>query len=271
MIVSGTTRITAIIGTPIAQVKSPINFNEHHSAQGDDAVMIPLDIKSEGVKSFVDFVRNAPNFDGFVVTIPHKQVIATLVDIISPRAKLLGAVNVVRRMPDGTLHGDMLDGIGFYQAAQAHGFDANGKTAQVIGSGGAGSAIANALCEAGLKHLYISDFNAERLEHFAQALREHYPNLTVTTGFGDASSVDILVNATPCGMKETDPLPLDAAFVSDLPKSAHVADVITSPVITPLLALAQSLGLSTQTGPEMAKSQTGQLGQFMGVISVQSL
>lgn len=264
--IRGTTRIVAIIGSPVAQVKSPENFNTAFAQAGTDSAMIAMDIKPEAIGDFLSLARRWENLDGFVVTIPHKQAIAAGIDAVTERAALLGATNVVRREADGTLRGDMVDGLGFVAAARANGFDPAGKSALVVGSGGAGSAIAHALCEAGVRRLAISDIDEARAARLADQLTKAFPAAEVAASVGSPAGFDLVVNATPLGMKSGDPLPVADGVLANLPGSALVADVVTSPEVTPLLQAARTRGLATQTGPEMAKAQLGLLGRFMNVM-----
>ncbi|TKT75866.1 shikimate dehydrogenase [Aquamicrobium sp. LC103] len=264
--IKGSTRIVAIIGSPVAQVKSPENFNAAFAQSGTDVAMIAMDLAPEGVSDFLSMARRWKNLDGFVVTIPHKQAVAAGVDVITPRAALLGAANVVRREADGTLTGDMVDGLGFVEAARRNGFEPAGKRALVIGGGGAGSAIAHALCETGVASLALSDIDTARAERLAGLLHTEFPATEISTQSGDLDALDLVANATPLGMKQGDPLPLAGEALAELKASALVADVVTSPEVTPFLAAAQARGLSIQTGPQMAKAQLALLGGHMGVI-----
>ncbi|HWK67239.1 MAG TPA: shikimate dehydrogenase [Rhizobiaceae bacterium] len=268
--IRGTTRIVAIIGSPVAQVKSPENFNAAFAESGADVAMIAMDVKPEAVADFLSLARRWNNLDGFVVTIPHKQAVAAGVDIVSERAALLGAANVVRREPDGTLKGDMVDGLGFVAAARANGFDPVGKRALIVGGGGAGSAISHALCEAGAAGLVISDIDTARAQRLVGQLARSFPATDVAIGTGVDAGLDLVVNATPLGMRAGDPLPVIEELLGKLPRSALVADVVTSPEITPYLQAAQARGLRIQTGSQMAKAQLGLLGAFMGVMGAVS-
>lgn len=125
--VSGFTQVVAVIGHPITQVKSPENFNRFFADQQLDSVMIPVDIAPEAVADFLQALRGWHNMSGVLVTVPHKQRAAALVDELTPRAQHLNAINVIRKLADGRLQGDMLDGVGFQLAAEAHGFNAAGK------------------------------------------------------------------------------------------------------------------------------------------------
>ena len=99
--VSGFTQVVAVIGHPITQVKSPENFNRYFAGQGQDSVMIPVDIVPEAVADYLNALRGWQNMSGVLVTVPHKQRVASLVDELTPRARHLNAVNVVRKLPDG--------------------------------------------------------------------------------------------------------------------------------------------------------------------------
>ena len=115
--ISGTTQVVAVIGHPIAQVKSPDNFNRYFAEQHMDSVMIPVDIVPDAVAAYLNALRGWQNMTGVLVTVPHKQRAAALVDDLTPRARRLNAVNVIRKLADGRLQGDMLDGVGFQLAA----------------------------------------------------------------------------------------------------------------------------------------------------------
>ncbi|PLL55993.1 shikimate dehydrogenase, partial [Klebsiella michiganensis] len=134
--VSGFTQVVAVIGHPITQVKSPENFNRYFADQQMDSVMIPVDIAPQAVADYLQALRGWHNMSGVLVTVPHKQRAAALVDELTPRAQHLNAVNVIRKLADGRLQGDMLDGVGFQLAAEAHGFNAAGKKALLSGCGG---------------------------------------------------------------------------------------------------------------------------------------
>ncbi|WBY02882.1 shikimate dehydrogenase [Ramlibacter tataouinensis] len=264
--IRGTTQLVAIIGSPIAQVKSPENFNAWFDAAGADLAMVPMDVRAGELDACLALLRGWQNLRGCVVTVPYKQAFATRVDALSRRAAALGAVNVVRREADGRLVADMVDGLGFLGAAQAHGFAPAGARAVVVGAGGVGSAIAYALCEAGVGSLALLDVDAGRQARLAAVLRNGFPEVDLQLECASLAGVDLLVNATPVGMGDTGALPLDPALLQTLGATAHVADVVTSPVVTPLLELARTRGCTVQTGPEMAKAQLGHLGVAMGVM-----
>lgn len=264
--VSGFTQVVAVIGHPITQVKSPENFNHYFASQNMDKVMIPVDIAPEAVADYLNALRGWQNMSGVLVTVPHKQRVAGLLDSLTPRARHLNAVNVVRKLSDGRLEGDMLDGVGFQYAAEAHGFQSAGKRALLSGCGGVGSAIAWSLCEAGISHLALYDRDDASRQRLENRLATHFPNVHLSTLPDSLAEIDLLVNGSPAGMTGFDALPLTQALLETLTISTHVADVVTAPVITPLLAFARERGCSTQTGPEMALAQMQLMGQFIGAI-----
>jgi shikimate dehydrogenase len=267
MIVRGTTRISQIIGHPIAQVRSPELFNQELERLGADAVLIPVDVSPEQLRDFVAFQRGWHNSYGFVVTIPHKRAVVEHLDELTDRAKRLQAVNVVRRDVDGRLTGDMVDGLGFIAAARKNGFEPESRSALVIGTGGAGSAIVDALCDGGIARLALSDLDPARVTWMRGVFGAAFPEVEFLEASGDLGSFDLVVNASPVGMGDTGELPVPQALLGTLRPGTLVADVVTKPPMTPFLLAAQERGCQVQTGPEMAAGQIGILGRFMSVFS----
>jgi len=263
--IKGSTELVAIVGSPIAQVKSPENFNTWFSNNGRNLAMLPIDLHPTALDAFLGSLRGWRNLRGCVVTVPYKQAFAACLDGLSERAAALASVNVVRRESDGRLVGDNVDGAGFLGAARKHGFHPAGKRALVIGCGGVGSAIAYALGEAGAAQVTLSDPDAARAGALGELLGKAFPALAIAIEFAALEGFDLLLNASPVCMAGTGELPLPAAMLATLQPPTHVADVVTSPEITPLLQRARQHGCSIQTGPEMAFAQLGHLGAFMGV------
>jgi len=264
--INSTTRLVAIIGTPIAQVKSPENFNRHFEAEGADRAMIPIDLGPGQVADFIRMARGWENLDGFVVTIPHKTAVAELIDELTPRARFLEAANVVRRHPDGSLSGDMTDGEGFVRAAEAHGFSAAGRSVLLVGAGAAGRAIGHALAHDAAAEIFIGDLQEDAALSLAARLADAFPGVRIAAGKIPLRSFDLVVNASSCGMQDTDPLPVPPEIIELMAAEGLAADVITSPEQTPFLMLAAERGLKIQLGREMAKAQMFALGAAMGVM-----
>ena len=264
--VSGSTQVVAVIGHPIAQVKSPDNFNRYFAGRQIDSVMIPVDIAPEAVAGYLQALRGMHNMSGVLVTVPHKQRAAGLVDSLTLRAQHLGAVNAIRRLPDGRLQGDMLDGQGFLLAAQSHGWQVAGARALLCGCGGVGTAIAWALCEAGVAALALHDAQPDMQQRLHDRLAQHFPHVQLSGLPQTLDELDLLVNGSPAGMAGVDALPLPQALLDTLSADTRVADVVTAPEITPLLEFARECGCAVQTGPEMAFAQMTLLGEFIGAM-----
>ncbi|WP_447734663.1 shikimate dehydrogenase family protein [Pseudomonas shirazensis] len=265
--IKGSTQLVAIVGSPIAQVKSPENFNRWFAEQGQDTAMLAIDLQHTALDGFVTMLRGWHNLRGCVVTVPYKQQLASRLDGLSERSQALGTVNVIRREADGRLLGDIVDGEGFLNAARKQGFDPRDKNALVIGTGGVGSAIAYSLCQAGLIRLAISDLDGRRVEALAELLRTSFPHIAISASPASLAEFDLAVNASPVGMGATGdgPMPLPVALMQTLRDTTLVADVVTAPALTPFLSFARGMGCAIQTGPEMALAQLGNLGHFMGV------
>lgn len=264
--ITASTQLLAIVGTPIGLVRSPENFNRWFAEAGADLAMFPADVDAARLGAFVDLARGMRNLRGFIVTMPHKQAVAGMVDALTPRAAAIGTVNAVRREADGRLVGDIVDGLGFIAAAARHGFEPAGKRAAMIGAGGVGSAIADALCEAGVAELALADADPARQQALAAMLRARHPSVRVAEGVSGLQGRDVFVNATPVGTGGIDAMAIDPAWLEALPRGALVADVVTAPAITPMLARAYALGCRIQTGPEMSRAQVGTIGLFLGVM-----
>jgi shikimate dehydrogenase len=239
----GSTRVHVIVGDPIAQVKSPGGITESFGQAGLNAVLVPIHVTPDALDSFVKGLSLAQNVDGIVATVPHKFATYAYCTTATERARFLEAVNVLRRNPDGSWHGDMVDGLACVESLKKGGCDLKGKRALLVGSGGAGSAIAQALLEAGVGSLAIHDADATRRDRLLQKLGGR-----AVAGSDDPSGFDLAVNATPAGMQPGDPLPLQA---DKLAPSCWVADVITAPEVTPLLQAARARGCQTRTGLDM--------------------
>ncbi|MDR3096857.1 MAG: shikimate dehydrogenase [Paraburkholderia sp.] len=246
---SGATRVYFIVGDPIAQVRSPKGVTAALREAGRDALVVPAHAAPDDLAAFFAGVASMRNVDGVIITVPHKFSAAQHCASLSEEAAFLGAANTLRRTPEGGWHGGMFDGTGFVAALASTGCDLQGKRALLVGAGGAGSAIAHALVNAGVASLDVRENDAAR----AGALVERLATLgrgAVRVAASDvkAESFDVLVNASPMGMRPGDPMPID---VSRLPASTFVGDVVTKPPLTPFIEAARARGCKTVTGTQM--------------------
>ena len=208
--IRGTTALIAHIGWPTHAFKAPMIYNPYFEHAGIDAVVVPMGCKAENYPAFLRAVFSLENIRGALITMPHKVTTLGLLDEVSGTAQIAGACNAVRRTADGRLQGDMFDGEGFVRGLRRKGCRIEGAKALVVGCGGVGSAIAASLAAGGVAAISLFDSHAESAEGLAARLRQHYPRLQVSTGSNDPASCDLVVNATPLGMNDDDPLPLDA-------------------------------------------------------------
>jgi shikimate dehydrogenase len=259
--ISGRTTVLTIIGHPIAQVRSPTTLNPQFRQRGIDAVLVPVDLAPAGLVQFLGALRDWHNAAGTIVTVPHKMPCAGLVDGLTDRARLLGAVNMIRREPGGRLIGDMSDGQGFVAALRAQGFDPLGKRAAVYGAGAVGRALLLSLTEAGVDHVAFHEPDAGRRSALI-ALAEAAGvagrfSAEIGSRLGD---VHLAINASPVGMGAGGAMPFDPARLTP---GALVADVVTEPVETALIKAARAHGCRVQTGLAMSDAQIGtQLAYF---------
>jgi shikimate dehydrogenase len=176
-------------------------------------------------------------------------------------AKIAGACNAVLRRPDGSLLGDMFDGAGFVRGVERKGKRIAGARGLVIGCGGVGSAIAASLAAAGLSAIGLYDASSASAEALGDRLRSHYPTLQVATGSNDPDGYDIVVNATPLGMKPGDPLPVDIARIAP---TTFVGEVVMKEEFTPLLRAAREKGCTVQVGTDMLFEMIPAYLEFFG-------
>ncbi len=261
-VIIGSTRLYAIIGDPIAQVGSPRVFNPIMARSGVDAVLVPMRVAAKDLATAWAGLKAIGNFDGVIFTIPHKIPMTKLVDTVLTTGKLVGAVNAARREKDGRWTADMFDGRGCVRGLRdTLGFDPDGKSALVVGAGGAGSAVACALAEAGARRMTIADTVGARAGRLARVVTGTYTATAAQTGAADPKGHDLIVNCTPLGMKPDDLLPLDAGA---LKKSMTVVDIVLLPEPSKLLAAATAKGCQVMNGLAMLKGQAMEVSRFFG-------
>jgi shikimate dehydrogenase len=259
--ISGKTTLIAHLGYPIESFKAPMIYNPYFDAAGIDAVVVPMGVKPEDYAAFLPLLFRLTNIRGALVTMPHKVTTVGLLDEVTTTVKVAGSCNAILRRPDGSLLGDMFDGAGFTRGVERNGRRIAGTRALVIGSGGVGCAIAASLAAAGLAGIGVYDAHPAAAEALGARLRQHYPRLEVTTGTNDPAGYDIVVNATPLGMKDGDPLPVD---VDRIDPATFVGEVVMKQEFTPFLRAAQAKGCQIQVGTDMLFEQIPAYLEFFG-------
>ena len=259
--ISGTTTLIAHVGYPTHSFKSPLIYNPRFEKNGIDAVVVPMGVKAEEYPEFLKYLFKLTNIRGALITMPHKVTTIRLVDEITPTAQIAGAANAVLLRSDGTLLGDQFDGAGFVRGVERSGFPLVGRRALVVGNGGVGSAIAASLAAAGVAALGLFDPARESSEALAARIDEHYPKISIDTGSNDPEGYEIVVNATPLGMNDGDPLPMD---VDRIAPETFVGEVVMKQQITPFLQAAKDKGCRIQVGTDMLFEQIPAYLEFFG-------
>ncbi len=238
-----------MIGDPIRHSLSPALHNAAYAALGLDWVYVAFPVAAGSGAAAVEAMRTL-GLAGLSVTMPHKQSAATAVDRLTPSAARLGVVNTVSwsRASDGELVGDSTDGPGFIDSLRGdEGFDPAGCRALVLGTGGAARSVTLALAEAHAGPIVVVGRNPEGAEACA-GLAGRSGSAAIPADLESVvASSDLVVNATPVGMAPGDGLPfgIDPDWLASC---RFVADLIYSPVRTPLLIAARERDVATGNG-----------------------
>lgn len=256
---TGETVLFPIAGDPIGQVKSPGLLTDILVARGINGLVIPTHVTAAAYPAFVAAMKTTRNVRGLIATVPHKQATLALCDFPTERAEFAGSVNVMHKREDGTWEGDNTDGQGYLNGVAACGYEVAGKRALLVGVGGAGAAIAYEILARGAAYLAVHDADEARRDAAIARLDARFPG-QVGAGSADPTGYDFIGNATPVGMRDGDPLPIEAAKYQS---HQFVADCITKPEITPQLAIAQAKGCATMPGLGMFNAQADLLVNAM--------
>jgi shikimate dehydrogenase len=259
--ITGDTILIAHLGYPTKSFKAPMIYNPYFDKIGVNAVVMPMGVQGADYAALVKTLFKLTNIRGALVTMPHKVATVELVDEVSMTARIAGACNAILVRPDGSLLGDMFDGEGFVRGVARKGRRIAGASALVVGSGGVGSAIAASLAAAGVARLGLFDANPASAEALGARLGAHYRALVVETGARDPAGYEIVVNATPIGMNDGDPLPID---VERIEAASFVGEVVMKQEMTPFLRAAQAKGCAIQVGVDMLFEQIPAYLEFFG-------
>ena len=258
--IAGDTRLVVIVGDPIAQVGSPALFNAEFYRRGIRAALVPAHVAAADLSAFVAGLRVMQNLDGIVITIPHKIAFVDLVDKVGANGRRVGAVNAVRREADGTLVADNFDGEGCCRALEGSAQSVADRSVLLLGAGGAGRSIAHSLADRGVARLGIHDVDPQRVEQLVASVRAHH-GVDVEAVAADPEGFDVIVNATPLGMRPGDATPVDPSRIAS---GTVVIDVILKPDLSPFLLAAKERGAFVQTGRQMLAGQVEAIIGFVG-------
>ncbi|MEO8526531.1 MAG: shikimate dehydrogenase, partial [Caldimonas sp.] len=259
--ISGKTTLIAHLGYPTEAFKAPMIYNPWFEQRGIDAVVVPMGVKSDDYPAALAALATLTNLRGALVTMPHKVTTLALVDDATPTARIAGACNALLRRADGSWLGDQFDGAGFVRGVARKGRRIAGSRVFVAGCGGVGSAIAASLAAADVAAIDLFDAHGASADALRNRLLAHYPELEVRTGSRDPAGHDIVVNATPLGMKEGDALPF---AIERVDSSALVGEVVMKAEHTPLLRAALARSLEVQIGTDMLFEMIPAYLEFFG-------
>jgi shikimate dehydrogenase len=260
--ITGKTRLFAIIGDPVEHVRTPMAFNAHFETQGIDAVCLPIHIGRDDLSRGWAGLNSILNLDGFIVTAPHKAEAAQACERVEGDALHTGVANTIRRETDGSFTGTLLDGRGFVTGLLKHGYAVAGRRFYLAGAGGAGTALAYALANAGAKALTIHNRTRSKAERLVAGVARAYPMCNVQLGTANASGHDIAINATSLGLKPDDGHSFDLASADP---NALVAEVVMMPEMTPLLIAAKARDHAIHFGTHMLNGQLELMFEFLRV------
>jgi len=245
--ISGKTGLLALVGQPVDHSLSPAMHNAAFAADGLDLVYICLDVDPDDLPAAVRGLE-ALKLRGFNVTMPHKRAMIPLVDELDEEARISGAVNTVVIETSG-LRGFNTDGGGMVMACKEAGIELSGKSVLLLGAGGTAAAIAVAFGKAGVGELHIANRSVEHAAYLRDKLHGTGMKGLVVHPLDTLPDAEIVINATPLGMKEGDLLPVPPAYVRE---GRGFCDVVYRPgTETPLVRLARERGVPVVAGDRM--------------------
>lgn len=267
--INGQTDVYLILGDPVEQVRAPESFNLIFAKLGMNAVMVPVQVPAERVQAFVRAVFSTGNIKGLLLTIPHKSLVMDMLDECSTLGSLAGAVNAIRCDAKGRLVGDLFDGEGLVQSLNGFGIAYTGKRVLMLGAGGGAAAIAASLVSAASKvsvgpaaEVALYDLTPNKAETLAKRLAMATTARVIAVDSPDPASFDVVINATPVGLKASDPMACD---VSRMAPHAALVDILMKNQPSPVVRAARERGLVAQPGFEMLIQQSSLYLDFFGL------
>lgn len=262
--IDGKTQLVGIIANPIAHVRTPQLFNESIARQGLNAVCVPFHVLGDDLSKTLQGIGGARNFIGMIVTIPYKERVIDFCTELTETAKLVGSANVLRFDHErGVWVGGNFDGEGFIAGLRGRGHELRGKRVLLLGSGGAGKAIAYSVTLEQPAELVIYNRTMARAEELVERLRSvaFQANVHIQAGDNDPADFDVIINATSLGLHDNDELPLP---VENLLSDSLVCEAVVRNGNTPLLAAAERKSCNIHHGQHMLYGQIVQISRFLG-------
>jgi shikimate dehydrogenase len=271
--ITGSTDVYFILGDPVEQVRAPESFNLIFATLGMDAVLVPIHVAAEHVNAFVAGAFATRNVKGMFLTIPHKSLVMDLLDDCTELARLAGAVNAIRRDPNGRLVGDLFDGEGLVNSLNSFDISYTGQRVLMLGAGGGAAAIGASLVSAtstaslgaprDLAFYDPTPGKAQALADRLNATAESSQCRVFAVDSNNATGFDVIVNATPLGLQATDPMPF---AINSMAPTAALVDILMKNQPTPIVQAARSRGLVAHPGFEMMIQQAHLYLAFFGLL-----
>lgn len=248
-----------MIGAPVTTVRTPPLLEAYFAERGVTATVEPRHLEPDALAAFMAAFRADPGIDGLMVTMPHKRAILPHLDALSSVARRAGGANAVKRLASGALAGAQFDGAALVGALRAAGAPLAEASVLLAGVGGAGLAIAQAIAAHGCRRLAIAETNPAQLAAALADLRDHGAD-PATADEAAGERFEILINATPLGMRAEDPSPFSEDRIAD---ADWIADIVADPPRTRLAALARGHGRPLVTGRDMVRAQIAPIGRWL--------
>ncbi|KJR40571.1 shikimate 5-dehydrogenase [Candidatus Magnetoovum chiemensis] len=238
--INAKTKIAGLYGYPVEHSLSPNMHNAGFKDLGLNARYVAFTVRPEDIGNAVAAVKSL-NMIGVNITVPHKEMVIPFLDKVNEEARFIGAVNAISN-ENGTLIGYNTDGRGFIRSLEEAAIDLSKKNVFMVGAGGAARAISYYICQKAAR-LDIFDIDTPKLNNLVNSLSAKYDNAHSQSDLSLISAADVVINATPLGLKDTDPLPLDVSLL----KAEHtVCDLVYWQ--TKFLQEASRIGCKTING-----------------------
>jgi shikimate dehydrogenase len=251
------------IGHPAGQIKWSLILNGIFRRRAINAVASALELPPDSLGGFLDIVRASPSIKGFSATIPHKIPLVALVDRLSARAARAHAVNVViKDTATGQLTGDIIDGLGFMKSLAFNEVAVERRRLLLFGAGGVSRAIVASLLDHPVGSIHVADLSPARAAELAGLDSGRIEPIDLAGARAAVGRFDIIINATPLGMKAADPLPFDPGQCR---RDACILDVVNRNGGTALSHRALALGLRYIGGGGMLEFQIDTFLELLGL------
>jgi len=209
--ISGKTKVLGLLGYPVEHSLSPAMHNAAFEHLRLDCCYVTFPVKPELLKDAVSAIISL-NLAGINVTVPHKEKVIHFLNEVDKEASFIGAVNTIVNS-NGVLKGYNTDGRGFMKSLSETGIKVKNKNVLIIGAGGASRAIGYYLCQSASK-LFLYDIDRKKAEKLIGALKKINNNVFSVGNMNNLDKYDVIINATPLGLRKNDPVPVDVSLLN---------------------------------------------------------